>query len=423
MRLGDKLARFVPLAPEASVTSSPSAPVSTAPSAPVSAAPSAPVSAPRPSLAEGLAKMRRAVRASSVSSYPAYRAPSGPPPALAEVLPGAAIATTHGSAWVSATRHPPGDRHGLVPLGQATEASYRHLERLTGDPRLAGFDPRRALFLDIEATGLEHGAGTLAFLIGLGFFEGDDFRVEQVLLRDHDEEAAFLAIVWEAVERFPFLVSFNGKSFDLSVLQNRMVMHRMCSREESRLKLRPHLDLLHVSRAIYKSAWKDVRLQTLEAQVLGFVREDDMPGSMAPTCWFAWLRDGDPRPLGGIARHNRFDVLSMVALAGLLAAEAEPRADAGRRSVVALNLARLYLRRKGPAEAMAVLAEWPPLFDAAERVAALELIATAARRLGRHATEVETLEALVAASGDNDGAIQRRLERARRRLVPRKARV
>ncbi len=99
-----------------------------------------------------------------------------------------------------------------------------------------------------------------------------------------------------------YLVSFNGKSFDLSVLQNRMVMHRMCSKEESELKLRPHLDLLHVSRSVYKGLWQDVRLQTLEAQVLGFVREHDMPGSLAPSCWFAWLRDAEPRPLAGIAR-------------------------------------------------------------------------------------------------------------------------
>ena len=34
------------------------------------------------------------------------------------------------------------------------------------------FDPRRALFLDTETTGLSGGAGTVAFLVGLGRIEG-----------------------------------------------------------------------------------------------------------------------------------------------------------------------------------------------------------------------------------------------------------
>ena len=335
---------------------------------------------------------------------------------LEEALPGQVMKTRVGATWVASTLHEPAERHGDVPLGAALEADFRHLERMTGDARLAGFDPREALFLDIEATGLEHGAGTLAFLVGIGFFEGDTLRLEQILLRDHDEEAALLAILWERVQAFRYLVSFNGKSFDLSVLQNRMVMHRMCSREESQLKLRPHLDLLHVSRAVYKGLWDDVRLQTLERHVLGFVRHDDMPGAMAASCWFAWLREADPAPLVGIAVHNRHDVLSMVALAGVLAREAEPRPDAGRRSQVALNLAALYVRRKANAEALAVLEHTPPLADYAQREAMLELLVKAARRSGDYRRLVAGLEALLVL-GPERQQLQRAITRARARLV------
>lgn len=339
---------------------------------------------------------------------------AGPLMTLDEAIPGAAVPTRRGSTWLGATSHDAGDRHGLVALGAAAQADYRHLEKMTGDARLGGFDPRRALFLDIEATGLEHGAGTVAFLVGLGWFEGEALRVEQVLLRDADEEAALLEIVWDAVERLDYLVSFNGKSFDLSVLQHRMVMHRMCSRKTAELKLRPHLDLLHVSRSVFKGVWPDVRLQTLEREVLGFFREDDMPGALAPLCWFTWLREGDARPLAGIARHNRMDVLSMVALAGVLATEAEPRADAGRRSRVALNLARLYLRRKAPSEARAVLADRPPLMDPMERIEALELEITAARRAGDLAGQVEALAQLLSLAPERED-VARALARARRR--------
>ncbi len=336
------------------------------------------------------------------------------PPSLAEALPGRATSTSHGTTWLIEERAPTHARHGLVAFSRALEADFTHLERLTGDPRLTGFDVRRALFLDIEATGLEHGSGTLAFLIGMGYFEGDELVLEQVLLRDHDEEAALLELTWEAVESFDFLVSFNGKSFDLSVLHNRMVMHRMCSRRECELKLRPHLDLLHVSRGIYKGLWSDVRLQTLERRVLGLVREDDMPGALAPTCWFSWLKEADPRPLVGIARHNRLDVLSMVTLAGLVAYEAEPRADAGRPSRVALNLARLYLRKKAYQEALRVLESTPPLADADERASLLEVAVTAARRAGEHARYQAALEALVALDPTRDKEV-RALARARAR--------
>jgi hypothetical protein len=254
----------------------------------------------------------------------------------------------------------------------------------------------------------------VAFLVGLGFFSGDEIVVEQVFMREPDDEAALLSLVWEAASRLPFLVSFNGKSFDMSVLQSRMVMHRMCTRETAELKLRPHLDLLHAARNLYRGLWQDVRLQTLEAHLLGFRREDDVPGSLAPTCWFSWLRDADVRPLVGIAGHNRLDVLSMVALAGVLAREAEPRADAGRRSRVALNLARLYVRRKAYAEALAVLDDTPPLAERSERIALGELAATAARRLGDTLRELAELEALLALEPER-ADLTRARDRASRR--------
>jgi len=404
MRLGDKLARFVP------------PPVTLAPPRDTDVVTELRAALARIERSPGVQRPARSRRPEPMS-WSGLVIESGPPPSLAEALPGCAVQTSCGSTWLATTHHAPDERHGDIALGRALGADYRHLERMTGDTRLAGFDPRHALFLDIEATGLEHGSGTLAFLIGLGYFEGDTLRLEQVVLRDHDEEPALLELVWERVRRFRYLVSFNGKSFDLSVLQNRMVMHRMCSKEESELKLRPHLDLLHVSRSVYKGLWQDVRLQTLEAKVLGFVREHDMPGSLAPSCWFAWLRDAEPRPLAGIALHNRHDVLSMVALAAVLAHEAEPRADAGRRSQVALNLAALYVRRKGNREALTVLEDTPPLSDRVQQIAMLELVVKAARRIGLVARMVTALEELVTLAPERP-ELERALTRARRaRLV------
>lgn len=61
--------------------------------------------------------------------------------------------------------------------------------------------PSALLFLDTETTGLSGGAGTVAFLIGLGQFVGDEFVVTQYMMRDYDEEPFVLAPVLEALER------------------------------------------------------------------------------------------------------------------------------------------------------------------------------------------------------------------------------
>ncbi|MCC6621131.1 MAG: ribonuclease H-like domain-containing protein [Deltaproteobacteria bacterium] len=328
------------------------------------------------------------------------------PADLATALPaGAVIPTDVGPAWSVDTRLAAEERHGAVGIGEALTTACDFLETLTGDARLRGFDPRDALYLDIEATGLEHGAGTMAFMIGLGHHDGaGGFVVRQLVLREPEEERAMLTLLWEAIHRHPFLVSFNGKSFDLSVLQARLVMQRFCTRGESEIKLRPHLDLLHLCRALFKAMWPDVRLQTLERRVLGFERQDDMPGSLAPLAWFRWLREADARPLAGVARHNFHDVLSMLALTGAVARATRPVADAGRRAAEALNLARLYARRRAPGHALAVLDGMPPLADRGERIAAHELGATCARRVKDHAARVAHLEAWVALDPDDERA-------------------
>jgi hypothetical protein len=394
------------------------------PSSPGHTPHASPVHARSPGLAQALERLGQTRRQSARPEPPAptqhFHMPAlfsegGPPPSLAEALPGSAQRATRGSTWLTASRHPLGDRHGLTPLGLAQEVSYRHVERLTGDPRLHGFALDKALFLDIEATGLEHGAGTLAFMIGLGHLEDDAFVVNQLILRDPDDEPAQLELLWEAVERFPYLVSFNGKSFDLSVLQSRLVMNRLCSSRDSELKLRPHLDLLHLGRNLYREAFPDTRLQTLEQRVLGFVRESDMPGALAPACWFAWLRDADPRPLAAIALHNRWDVVSMLALAARFAEVARPEPDSSRTSRLALNLAKLYARRRHPADALAILDGPSPLASPEERDLALELEATCARRVGDFARLAETLETLLARHPD-DPALARALARTLRKL-------
>jgi uncharacterized protein YprB with RNaseH-like and TPR domain len=53
----------------------------------------------------------------------------------------------------------------------------------------------KTIFLDLETTGLSGGAGTVAFLVGCGWFDLGAFQVRQFLLTSYAAERALLAAV------------------------------------------------------------------------------------------------------------------------------------------------------------------------------------------------------------------------------------
>ncbi len=204
-------------------------------------------------------------------------------------------------------------RVGRAPVTAARRASSELLALLALDPRLATCDVERALYLDTETTGLGPGAGTVAFLVGLAFWDDDwGLVVEQLLVRQLGEEAPVLARVKERIEKASMLVTFNGKSFDMPVLRTRFVMERAEFPREP-----PHLDLVHVARRLHKGRGVGSRLGTVEREVLGFVRENDVPSGEVSQCYLHFLRTGDTRALLGVIDHNAWDVVSMAAMVGL----------------------------------------------------------------------------------------------------------
>jgi uncharacterized protein YprB with RNaseH-like and TPR domain len=233
--------------------------------------------------------------------WPAFELPFEPVDRAGEVL------------WQRLEVLGPSARVGRVPLDAAAAASPEMLALLGLDPTLAGCDPRRALYLDTETTGLG-GSGALAFLVGLCWFDASrGWILEQLLLRSPGDEPALLERVAELVEDCSLLVTFNGKSFDRPLLETRRLMNRM-----SPLPLRPHLDLLSVGRRLHKRRLGSCRLIHLESEVLGWVRnEEDVPGAEIPSRYAHFLRTGDGEALRAVVDHNAWDVVSMAALVGL----------------------------------------------------------------------------------------------------------
>ncbi len=164
------------------------------------------------------------------------------------------------------------------------------------------------LFIDTETTGLMGGTGTVSFLIGIGYFENQDFIVEQYLMRDYDEETPMLIDIKDKLTNHDIVVSFNGKSFDLPLIKTRLILNRL-----KRPDFKLHVDLLHSARRLW-SFLDSCSLNSLEENILDFERMDDIPGHLIPGLYFEFLQNKDLKQLVPILEHNRYDILSLVTL-------------------------------------------------------------------------------------------------------------
>lgn len=169
----------------------------------------------------------------------------------------------------------------------------------------------RLLHFDTETTGLAGGTGTRAFMIGAADWIDGRFRVRQLTITSMAAELAMLRVFAGWLGEDTVLVSYNGKSYDAPLLATR---YRLARLKNPLLGL-GHLDLLHPVRRCWKAVWENCRLATAERQLLGVVREDDLPGSEAPAAWLTYLRGGSAVNLRRVAHHNAQDLKS---LAGVL---------------------------------------------------------------------------------------------------------
>ena len=234
---------------------------------------------------------------------------------IEELTRGERIENALGECWLVEHATHLEDFKGGLPLTRVHTLSADAVWVMAGDRSLAGFDLGRAVFLDTETTGLSGGAGTAAFLVGLGYVRGDRFVIRQYVMRDYHEEAALLAEVARELREFDFLVTFNGRSDDVPLLETRYRLNR----DRWPLGDARHLDLLHPARRLWKARLESCRLQVLEADLLGIRRDEDVPGDQIPQIWFDYLRTRDARAIVRVLEHNRLDVLSLAALAVLAA--------------------------------------------------------------------------------------------------------
>jgi uncharacterized protein len=234
-------------------------------------------------------------------------APADRPAPLEELIQGRRVENDRGEFFMVEEDVHLETLHGDVPLVRVHAVPAASVAILSGD---GGFDLKDAVFLDTETTGLAGGTGTAAFLIGLGWVEGDRFRLRQYFMRDYHEEAALLRGLGQDLARFRHLVTYNGKTFDIPLLESRFRLNR----DRYPLADAVHLDLVHPARRLWKARLESCRLQSLEAALLGVRRHGDVPGEEIPRLYFDFVRRRDGRAMARVLQHNRLDVISLAAL-------------------------------------------------------------------------------------------------------------
>jgi uncharacterized protein len=330
---------------------------------------------------------------------------------VADVLGGQVVANRFGRALIVDRRYESDRFHGTRRVGDCDVADGDTLKLL--DPALPPPDGSgsRTLFVDLETTGLSGGAGTVAFLVGCGWFDMGAFQVRQFLLTSYASERALLCAVAECFGATSLLVTYNGKTFDVPVMETRWLFHRMPLPLES---VR-HFDMLHPARRLWGTrrlhasgmerpvTWPrngasvsegpegtaaerrprapneegGCRLGTLERVLCDVTRVGDVPGMDIPARYFRFLRSGDARPLEPVLEHNRLDLISLAAVcahAVQLVEEGSPRC---RDAAEALALGKVYERAGSVDRAIACYEH-----AAADPSAHIDVVLEAIYRLG-----------------------------------------
>lgn len=332
----------------------------------------------------------------------------------AEVLGGQVVDRSEG-AVVVIDRHYARDRsHGRTRIADMVDALQEGHDALATLHRAwpcrnehAGIE--RLLFLDIETTGLAGGAGTQAFLIGCAVIQDDELFVRQFLLAGFEHERALLAELGDWAVQRGTLVTFNGRTFDVPLIETRYLFHRL----DCPLTATPHIDMLHASRRLWKERPSvagppldedSCKLAVLERHLGGVHRVGDVPGFEIPSRFFRYVRDGDAFPLEAVMEHNRIDLISLALVAAHAVRLIEQGPSATKNARECLGLGRLYERAMMREHAEACYAYAAALAarigrEPDVRAEALRRLALCRRRAGRMIEAAQAWNEIVSLPG------------------------
>lgn len=257
---------------------------------------------------------------------------------IEKVLNGYFFESAYGQVFCHEELYPQDHQHGNQPLflGHPIDrlCQWAHTDHLTPA------NLQNIIFLDTETSGLAGGTGTYAFEVGVGRFTHEGFRLAQFFMRHPGEEPALLAGLYSFVQGMQAVVTYNGKAFDIPLLNTRYALTGFSSPFEDV----NHFDLLPLARRLWSNRLKSRTLGNVEAKILGVTRnENEVPGYLIPEMYFEYLRTGDARPLVDVFYHNAVDILSLTGLFNHMAfLLQEPHSELISHAEDTAALARLF---------------------------------------------------------------------------------
>ncbi len=257
-------------------------------------------------------RQRVAITTARVDREMAER-PKLPPCLIEDHVNGIEVVTPAGRHFESNLSYDRRKRHGTMEIGALLDLPHDLLDGIS-EGEIAAAPPESWAFLDTETTGLAGGSGTCAFLVGVGRITPDGFQVRQFFMRDYGEESSQLHALSESLADVQVLVTYNGKSFDVPLLETR---YRM-SRRKPPFSSMAHLDLLYGARRLWRLRFESCRLVELESRILGHERLDDVPGMLIPTIYFDYVRTGRAARLAPVFLHNALDIVTLACLTGIV---------------------------------------------------------------------------------------------------------
>jgi uncharacterized protein len=341
----------------------------------------------------------------------------------AHTLGGVVVERPEGLCIVVDRHYPAGARHGRHRVGDVVGALRQSVDGLSmlrrawpaaraGEgvslPLLGPAEIDGLCVIDLETTGLAGGAGTQAFLVGCARIDGDGVFVRQFLSPGFEHERAQLATLAEWMQDRSHLITFNGRTFDLPLLEMRFSFNRVAW-PWAHL---PHLDALHPARRFWRDRAEvlgpdpdesSCSLGVLEKRLSGVHRVGDVPGFEIPARFFQFARDGRAEPLEAVLEHNRLDLLSTLqvcARAATFVVRGPAATDSGYEC---LGLGRLYERLASQSEAEAcyerAAAHGARMSDARLRAESLRRLAVCLRRAGRLDAAADAWRGVLATRG------------------------
>ncbi len=209
-------------------------------------------------------------------------------------------------------------RYGNITLSDGLKVNGNVLVCLSQDSSFEHLDLSTALFIDLETSGLSGGTGVVPFNIGLGYYRDDQFWICQYFLGDLAEEERMIGEFERFVSEMDFqsIVTYNGKAFDIPLLETRFILHQ----KSFPLADLPHLDFLFPARSLWGHKHENCRLAYLASEVLHAVRIDDISPSEIPWRYFQYLQTGNFELIEPVLYHNAEDILALlgVVIAGAL---------------------------------------------------------------------------------------------------------